>query len=58
MLCPCKDCEKKGCGKYHDVCEKYLEFIRQKKIENNNRREEMYFTASIIKNRTPKNKRR
>ena len=21
--CPCKDCERKGCGVYHDNCEKY-----------------------------------
>ena len=24
MLCPCKDCEKKGCGAYHAKCEAYL----------------------------------
>lgn len=23
MMCPCKDCEKKGCGAYHDECEEY-----------------------------------
>ena len=24
--CPCKDCEKKGCGAYHELCEKYQAF--------------------------------
>lgn len=23
---PCKDCEKKGCGTYHDVCDKYQQY--------------------------------
>lgn len=26
MICPCKDCEKKGCGAYHDKCKKYQEY--------------------------------
>ena len=29
---PCGDCEKKGCGAYHDQCEKYKEF-REKVAE-------------------------
>lgn len=24
--CPCKTCERKGCGTYHDECPEYLEF--------------------------------
>lgn len=27
---PCKNCPKKGCGAYHDVCEAYQAF-RQKR---------------------------
>lgn len=23
---PCKDCERKGCGAYHDSCKKYQEY--------------------------------
>ena len=23
MICPCKDCTRKGCGDEHDACEKY-----------------------------------
>lgn len=31
MMCPCKDCEKKGCSAYHDKCEKYLEYSAYRK---------------------------
>lgn len=23
---PCKDCPKKGCGSYHDVCQNYQDY--------------------------------
>ena len=26
---PCKDCENKGCGSYHDKCEKYAGYKEQ-----------------------------
>ena len=26
MECPCRYCEKKGCGAYHDICGKYKEY--------------------------------
>ena len=29
---PCKDCPKQGCGRFHDKCEKYLQF--RKDVEN------------------------
>lgn len=25
-VCPCGKCEKKGCGAYHSICEKYLDY--------------------------------
>lgn len=32
---PCKDCENKGCGIYHDECEKYQKFKEyNEKISN------------------------
>ena len=34
MICPCKDCEMKGCGAFHDKCEKYLKYIQWKKSVN------------------------
>ena len=27
MKCPCKGCEKAGCGQYHDQCERYQAWI-------------------------------
>lgn len=30
IIAPCINCEKKGCGSYHDICEKYKEFRKQK----------------------------
>ena len=26
MKCPCKSCEKAGCGSFHDECERYAEW--------------------------------
>lgn len=28
MVAPCKDCDKKGCGSYHDKCETYQRFLK------------------------------
>ena len=36
---PCVDCERKGCGSYHDQCEKYREYwtecdrVRKEKLK-------------------------
>ena len=30
MKSPCIDCERKGCGVYHDICEPYLEYKKYK----------------------------
>ena len=30
MLSPCLDCERKGCGSYHDKCEKYQAYKESK----------------------------
>lgn len=29
--CPCKDCEKKGCGTYHSQCKKYNDYNEKNK---------------------------
>lgn len=34
MICPCKDCENKGCGEYHSKCEPYLQFAQWRKDVN------------------------
>lgn len=28
---PCKDCLKKGCGSFHDECQKYLDWTEYRK---------------------------
>lgn len=30
MTSPCKTCENRGCGSYHDECEKYREYRAEK----------------------------
>lgn len=44
MLCPCKDCEKKGCGDYHSQCKAYLEFSEFRKQANKNEREQKIYS--------------
>lgn len=34
MICPCGECEKKGCGVYHSQCKKYLDYVKWKKAVN------------------------
>lgn len=31
MDAPCKECENKGCGAYHDICQKYIDFRKERK---------------------------
>lgn len=31
---PCKDCERKGCGSYHDKCLDYLQWKKEKAEDN------------------------
>lgn len=38
MIAPCKECPRKGCGKYHDQCRKYLEFQKYQKEEYERRK--------------------
>ena len=40
MICPCQDCEKKGCGVYHDICEKYQKYVEHRKYTKKREREE------------------
>ena len=39
MICSCVECEKKGCGAYHDQCEPFGEWSKQN--EANRKRREM-----------------
>lgn len=29
MKAPCANCERKGCGSYHDECEKYQDYLKK-----------------------------
>ena len=40
MICPCKDCENKGCGTYHDQCEKYQQYVEWRQNLNEAKRKE------------------
>ena len=49
MLCPCKDCDKKGCGVYHDECQPYQEFVKWKRAKNDEERKEKQRVYSMRK---------
>lgn len=46
MICPCKDCENKGCGVYHSKCEKYLKWVEYKRAANKAQRKSKQFAYS------------
>lgn len=54
MNCPCKNCENKGCGSYHDICKQYLtwsaERTKHRELEQQNKRDEFYFKNINIRN--------
>ncbi len=37
MVNPCKDCDNKGCGVYHDECEPYQKYLEEKAKVNQKR---------------------
>ena len=44
MKCPCKECPDKGCGSYHDQCEKYQEWIsEQNNIKDKKKNDSIYY---------------
>ena len=50
MICPCKDCEKKGCGEYHDICLNYQKWVAWKKLANKaERADKTYATYKSVK---------
>lgn len=50
-MCPCKDCEKKGCGDYPSQCKPYLEYVEYRKWLNIKERESKRFVYNITKRR-------
>ena len=61
---PCINCERKGCGAYHDKCELYLQFhaeqqaISEKKIKAKEERSFVFKQIEKTKRHFNKNKRR
>lgn len=59
---PCTDCEKKGCGSYHDKCELYLQFcaeqreIQAKKLKAVDERDFVYQQVQKMKKYSHKKK--
>ena len=47
MTDPCKFCPKKGCGSYHDVCQKYQEW----KAEREKARQWLRNQAPVVSER-------
>lgn len=39
---PCKKCENKGCGSYHDECKPYQEYKAKMDAFNKRKRESLY----------------
>ena len=38
MTCPCKECNRKGCGNEHDSCEPYKAWAAERAEANSRRR--------------------
>lgn len=34
MIAPCRDCENKGCGSFHDRCGKYRAWVAKNVVKN------------------------
>lgn len=52
MICPCKDCENKGCGIYHSQCKDYLKYVEWKKSINEKERRNKRFSPMPNKQKT------
>jgi hypothetical protein len=57
MICPCKDCENKGCGSYHSQCERYIEYAKWKKRINELERNDKQLKYNIKERRNKWNKK-
>ena len=49
MKCPCANCEKKGCGSYHDNCKPYQEYKAEVARTSQNRMKYIEKNAPIGK---------
>jgi hypothetical protein len=58
VICPCKDCNKKGCGDYHSQCKEYQAFAEWRKYVNETQRKEKEFSFNIKERREKWKKKR
>lgn len=49
MKAPCLSCEKRGCGSYHDECQKYQEFVREFGKQREDIQTQHYFASQLRK---------
>ena len=45
MKCPCKGCERAGCGEYHEHCEQYQEWKKEHEVKKKWLRDQAPFTS-------------
>lgn len=51
MKCPCIKCEKKGCGTFHDQCEPYQKYSKDRKDDRSDIRKRYDFAGKRKKQR-------
>lgn len=51
MQSPCKKCDKSGCGKAHDTCPEYQEWVRVRALANARRYAHEDVTSAIVQAR-------
>lgn len=49
---PCRTCDRKGCGAYHDICKPYQDAIAADKAEQEEKAKEREINSQIIDHRT------
>ena len=58
MIGPCKNCPRKGCGAYHDICPEYNKWKREEEEKKKRIKEgkkyngREYISDSVFKSRT------
>lgn len=56
MTSPCYNCPQRGCGSYHDQCERYQTFCRERRKQSERRKEllTMFHTGTSRVKKHPK----
>ena len=49
MVCPCKGCEKAGCGAFHDHCDKYQAWVKKREESASRRALRQDVTDAVIR---------